>query len=194
MSKQPENSNINFAKYDGKLTLAEAQCFERAQYWQRKSLQRQLIQGFTPKMWFKFLYRTHTRSSIILLTIVSSPLIVAYHLAKAVILLLAYPFRRLKLSIVPANIHGAGERNLKGIHNAFHQHINLPADYYIACVNDWIEILFGKQALESHRMEHHLDMERVLNKDFPDYLSGHTRNVVYMARDSISDILGHFNG
>ena len=124
------------------------------------------------------------------------PLYVVYRAIKLVYYVLRYPYDYLATVWLPVGLRSPGERNIQGIHNSFSHFFDLPADLYVSCIDEWVKILYGMDALKAHRMEFYLDLERMqeareAHKDLD--FGGQIRSSVNVAREQLSKALGHYS-
>jgi len=175
----------------------EQLCFQAAMKWQRRQLTHTLAYALLPKlpyiehvrwqpMFSKLLY------SAVILALV--PLLSLLWTLRCALLLMLFPYRYGQTWAKPRDLKGPGERNLQGVHNAFSRHINLSAKNYMHCMNEWITILYGREAGEKHSMEQYVNignLEQPLKK-FAQMPYAEVRNILATARENLSRKLGYY--
>jgi len=181
------------------LTDAESRCFDIARNYQRKGLVRSLAprelwrwrNEFHKLGWSKNGLVLGIQGLILALALIPMSL---WLIAKCCLRLILFPYRYLLTFIVPKDLKAPGEKTLVGLHNAFHSHLNLGATDYIACLNDWIKILYGEKTLDQHNLQQLMETElkKVHYQGQNDDLSGSLRSVVAVSREKLSKELGHY--
>ena len=181
------------------LTEAETRCFYIARDYQRKSLRRALLPldlqqwraGFNRLGWSKTPLVLTAQCLILLLAFV--PMLV-WLLGKSVVSLIAFPFRYAQTFFVPKDLNAPGEKTLVGIHNAFNRHLNLSASDYVACINDWIKVLYGEEASRRLNFDQAIKVEinKKINQHANSDLAATTRSMVAVMREKVSKELGHY--
>ncbi|GAB1259789.1 hypothetical protein [Aurantivibrio plasticivorans] len=116
---------------------------------------------------------------------------------KALFHLVAFPFRYFSTFVIPGDLAAPGEKSLVGIHNAFAKYNTLGVDDYVDCMNEWITVLFGKDALEKHNLSGYLEAEvsrlRIERKHQADSEFAPTvRSLLANRRERLSRALGHY--
>lgn len=180
------------------LTESESQCFSIARDYQRKHLIRSLVPeefkhwtaGFKNLGWSKNPLVLAIQASILLLAI---PPISVWLVFKCTLRLLAFPVRYVKTYITPKDLAAPGEKTLVGMHNAFSRHLCLGAVDSIACLNDWVKILYGERACQQYQTKVWLNPEiSKLEHPVGNDLSPALRSVVAVSREKLSKQLGHY--
>ena len=177
------------------LTEAESRCFYIARDYQRRSLLRSLAPvelrrwraGFNKLGWSKNPLVLAIQWLVLLIALV--PMLV-WLAVKSCVRILLFPIRYLRTYTVPKDLRAPGEKTLVGIHNAFSRHLNLSAADYVACINDWIRILYGQETVMGHDLERFVDDEREKYQDRG--VAATTRSLLAISREKLSKQLGHY--
>ena len=197
--KQPQSGLRAVGSQHILLTEAESRCFFIARDYQRKSLLRSLIPfelsqwsaGFDGLGWSK--NPLVLAIQWLVLTLALIPMCV-WLLVKCCLRWVAFPFRYLGTFSVPKDLSAPGEKTLVGIHNAFGRHLDLNAGDYIACLNDWIKILYGEETSLRYNLNNaikvELDKNKIRGKN--EDLTTAMRSLVAVSREKISKELGHY--
>lgn len=174
----------------------ELRCFQAAQKWQRIELLDWFANILKPKLPFIDQAR---RSSLVVKLLYTAvilalvPLLTLAFIIRTLAVMLIFPWRYWRTRITPHDLQAPGERNIQGIHHAFSRYINLSAENYIQCVNEWIAILYGDAALEHYRMETFVNLERLEQTAASSKVSPtQLRNTLSMARETLSRKLGYY--
>jgi hypothetical protein len=171
--------------------------------YQRKVLLKQLLksdlqalqQGFNRLGWSKNSLILAVQWSVLIAT---GPFLFAWLLIRFFIGMCAFPFRYFGTYLVPKDLVAPGEKTLAGIYNAFNRYMNLDAISYIACMNDWIKILYGDKMFEQHNLGGYLRYEMTRLGLTPEDKSGEKpftpqlRNLLAVSREKLSKQLGHY--
>lgn len=180
------------------LTEAESRCFYIARDYQRKFLLRSLVpeelqqwrMGYNKLGWSKNPFVLAAQWMVLVLAVV--PMCV-WLVLKCCSRLLVFPIRYLRTFTVPKNLKAPGEKTLVGIHNAFSGHLNLGAGDYIACINDWIKVLYGEEISAHYNLENIMNVELGRHRQFSGHaLSTAMRPLVAVSREKLSKQLGHY--
>ncbi|MFL0809359.1 MAG: hypothetical protein K6L76_02995 [Agarilytica sp.] len=99
-----------------------------------------------------------------------------------------------KLVAIHIDIEGVGERNIQGVHHRLVPYISLSPQYYICCVNDWVEILYGQPEAIRYSLKEYIDPSMVENIQslYGDDADKYTRYILADAREKLSQKLGCF--
>lgn len=170
-------------------------CFQAAMKWQRKELQQELFRSLS----LRLPYIGYFRNKNVLVKLVYSaimlaliPLLTVLWLVNAALHMLFFPYRYWAAYVKPRNLKGPGERNIQGVHNAFTKHLNLSPELHIQCVNDWVGILYGEEALRGNRMENYVDVSKFKQQRAftPSTTTAQLRSTLTIARETLSQNLG----
>lgn len=163
--------------------------------WQRRELQQELFRSLSPQLPFIDYFREKNVLlklvySVVILTVI--PLLTMLWLVNAALHGLLFPYRYWAAYVKPRNLKGPGERNIQGVYNAFAKHLNLSPEHYICCVNDWVGILYGEEALRNNRMENYVDVSKFKpTRAFTTKAAtSHLRSILTIARETLSQNLG----
>lgn len=181
------------------MTEKEAECFRIARWRQRRQLLDELKRQLHPSypLFEKASKATSFSRTYLLymLAIFSWPIYFILWPASLAISVARFPFRLISSYQIPKDARGPGERNIRGIHNAFAPHMDLAPENYIACIDDWVRILYGDESAKSHKMSKYVDetllhLSRFGSCRADDPLLQHLRSSVAVAREKISLDLG----
>lgn len=180
------------------LTDAEYRCFFVARTFQRKHLVRTLIpreikrwrKGLRTLGWSRNPFIFIVQFLVICFAAIPMSLWV---ILKGIGLLLVFPFRYIGSFITPKSLQAPGEKTLVGIHNAFSKYIQLGTIDTIACLKEWIEILYGDRASQHHEVKTWMEQETIkLKQQNSDELTPAMRSLVAVSREKLSKQLGHY--
>ncbi len=111
---------------------------------------------------------------------------------------LTFPARLIATLITPNKLQAPGEKSLMGLHNAFAclgiSSIVLSEPLYIACIDEWIGLLYGEQIAKDKSLGmyiHRVECERA-ELDASEPLGASLRDEVTVARERLSRDLGHY--
>ncbi len=181
------------------MTSKEVECFQIARWRQRKQLLSELKDKLKPKVpLFNTAKQTaqgHIKLFYIALAIVTTPFFLIIWPIDLAMTLIRLPFQYVWSYYTPASAKAPGERNIRGIHHAFAPHMDLNPESYIACIDDWVQVLYGEQVAKKHKMTRYVDenllhLSRFRSEHPRDPLLQHLRSSVAMAREKISLDLG----
>ncbi len=172
-------------------------CFEAAMKWQRHQLWQQLLASLTPKpplLRFAWESSFTIKYIYVIALIALLPLLVTWWLLCCCVQLLQYPYHYIMSFLKPHDLKGPGERNLQGVHNAFASHMDLSTANYVHCVNDWIAILYGKEAAKNYRMDRLVDIKKMEQAALASHSlpNQQLRNTLSLARETLAKTLGHY--
>ena len=185
------------------LTSAELQCFKVARSYQRKVLVRRLLKSDYRAVTAGFGRLGWSKNPVILaiqwvILIIAAPFLLAWLLLRLVVSLLLFPFRYVYTYFTPTDLAAPGEKTLVGIYNAFNRYMNLDAASYIACLNDWIRILYGEEVFRKYNVNGYLsaELERLgideRKAREPQQFTPHLRSILSVSREKLSKTLGHY--
>ncbi len=172
------------------LNSREQACFDAVCKWRRVEIKKQWVETSIPS----FLIVKDKTLSIILLKIIFMPVFFMAFISKFIWETIALPFSIAATYLSPMNIEGTGERNLQGIHHRFVPYVSLSPQYYICCVNDWVEILYGKPEALRYSLREYIDpaMVQHIQSLYGDDINLHTRHILADAREKLSRRLGNY--
>ena len=185
-------------KLDRSMSRGEAQCFRIIRKWQRKALLRNLRRAIFPGLPYYSQFSkapAGTRFWYFLLVLILMPLLIIAAIFRGLYVAAMFPYRYLSTYIVPHDIKAPGEASIQGIHHAFSNYFELPTDFYLCCVDDWVETLYGSEALNAHRMEFYVDLQKIMNMETlkrNEDVTAHLRSTVHIAREQLSKELGSY--
>lgn len=181
------------------MTDKEIRCFRAIQAWARRAELRRLKRGISPKLPYYALAKQASplgRLVYALLILALSPALLLVGLCYVLYKLATFPHRYVLTYFTPQDLRAPGERNIQGMYHAFSRHMDLPFDLYIACIDNWVSILYGDSAAKTHSMENYLKQERSqLDLHESVYGSGmneYLRTTINIAREQLSQALGHY--
>lgn len=185
------------------LTSVELQCFKVARSYQRKVLVRRLLQSDYKAVRAGFGRLGWSKNPVILgiqwvILIFSAPFLLVWLLLRFAASLLSFPFSYLHTFLTPKDLAAPGEKTLVGIYNAFNRYMNLDAVSYIACLNDWIRILYGDDVLKKYNLNAYLsaELQRLgiseQHAREPHLFTPHLRSILGVSREKLSKTLGHY--
>ncbi len=181
------------------MTKEEAECFRAMRRWQRRALFRQYWRALLPRprWWRRFTTSPPVTQCVFsLLLIAASPLLLMLWVINALYQTLMLPGRYLSTWLTPRSLRAPGERNLKGLHYQFSTHISLPPSFYLQCCNEWIAILYGEDALHSHRLERYLDQTYIQQRQVAYDFDANEKAIfvaqISHARENVSRALGNY--
>ncbi len=172
------------------LNSREQACFNAVSKWRRAELKNKWLNALVPC----FLKLENKPSHIVLFEVVFSPLLFVVYIAKFIWETISLPFSMIETYFSPVNINGTGERSIQGIHHRLVPYISLSPQYYIYCVNEWVEILYGEPQALRCSLKEFIDPAMVENIQslYGDDLNSHTRHILASAREKLSRRLGNY--
>lgn len=195
------------------MTANETLCLHTLKLWQRKALNRQLLQAWRfpiarKEEWIA--WNNPGRIVYVVLALIGLPVLCVAWLIRGLLSLMKYPFLYMKIFVSPRHIRSPGERNIQGIHNAFLKQNALPVDFYLNCIDDCIRILYNKNlnfsasfrdttsniSNDKASIKTHIDPLLIDYQDIQN--SGDENTIMYIksqiarAREEISRELGHY--
>jgi hypothetical protein len=185
------------------LTSAELQCFKTVRVYQRKVLVKQLLRSDIEVVKQGFVRLGWSTNPVILavqwlILFLAAPLLLLWLLVRFAFGLLLFPFRFLQTYLVPKDLTAPGEKTLVGIYNSFNRYMNLDAASYVACLNDWVRILYGEEVLRQYNLNDYLqkEMQRLgINDRTASNSNQYTpelRSLLGASREKLSRQLGHY--
>ena len=127
--------------------------------------------------------------------IVLWPIIILWGVAEYLLYLLKSPALLMSTYRVPDGIRSPGEKSLVGIHNAFLEVLDMPEPLYIRCVDEWVIVLFANKNKYGLSLSEYVNKERdrqtKASHDLDQFV-GPFRNIISVARESLSRDLGHY--
>lgn len=194
-------SSSNKPPRKSKVILAdkEQRCYRVAQQYRRKYLLSGFV-GLHHIVWPRIMSRVTWSETLwrkglqYLLFVLVWPVLVLWGLLAYILLLIRFPVDYVKTFTVRTGVRSPGEKTLSGIHNAFHNMLDLPDALYIACMDEWIVILFDI-SVDKQYMLKFVERERKLQKNVEVsgfHLNQQMRSEVAVAREKLSKKLGHY--
>ncbi len=126
------------------------------------------------------------------------PLLFIGALIRLLVNWLMFPARLIATLITPNQFQAPGEKSLLGLHNAFAclgiSSIVLSEPLYIACIDEWIGLLYGDQVAKDKSLGMYIcrvERERA-ELDASEPLGASLRDEVTVARERLSRDLGHY--
>jgi len=181
------------------LTEAESRCFYVARDYQRRSLLRSLLPlelsqwrvGFEKLGWSNNPFILTIQWLVLVLALVPMSL---WLLVKCCWRWGVFPFRYLGTFFPPKDLRAPGEKTLVGIHNAFARHVDLSVSDYIACINDWIRILYGEEKSVRYNLSNaiKLELDKKQQIGHRTEMADVMRSLVAITREKLSKELGHY--
>ncbi len=139
-----------------------------------------------------------TRCIQALLVVGVWPLLFIGALIRLLVNWLMFPARLIATLITPNQFQAPGEKSLLGLHNAFAclgiSSIVLSEPLYIACIDEWIGLLYGDQVAKDKSLGMYIcrvERERA-ELDASEPLGASLRDEVTVARERLSRDLGHY--
>jgi hypothetical protein len=196
-ASQPRSKLRTLGSHQILLTEAESRCFYAVRHHQRRALFRSLTPWEVGK-WRIAFQKLGWSSNPLVLAVQALILAIAFVpmclwlLVKCSLRWFLFPFRYLGTFLIPRDLKAPGEKTLVGIHNAFGRYINLSAGDYVACINDWIKILYGDETLARHNLENLINIEAPNSKNRDKDIATAMRSLLSVSREKLSKELGHY--
>lgn len=111
---------------------------------------------------------------------------------------ITFPAKLIATFITPKQFQAPGEKSLLGLHNAFASlgisSIVLSESLYIACVDEWVGLLYGEQVARERTLGSYIQrVERERDElECSEPLGASLRDEVTVARERLSRDLGHY--
>ena len=189
-------------KHMGLLSEAEAACFDIARKYQRKAILAGVIdleRLFWPAnvarlTWSEGSFRFLVQCAIL---VVYLPLNTFFQLLKSLHSLVMLPFRLAATLFTPSGLHAPGEKNLVGLYNAFFPYLELKPEDAVACLDDWVPVLYGGAKAQQYKLARYADDERLKQlraAEQSGVMAASFRSFRAIARERLSKDLGHYTG
>ena len=189
-------------KHMGLLSEAEAACFDIARKYQRRAILSGLI-DFKRLFWptnvarltwsaggFRFLVQCA-------ILVVYLPLNTLFQLLRTLHNFVMLPFRYGATLFTPSGLHAPGEKNLVGLYNAFFPYLELHPEDAVACLDDWVPILYGSAKARQYKLARYAEDERLKQlraAEQSGVMAASFRSFRAIARERLSKDLGHYSG
>ncbi|UTA46378.1 hypothetical protein L1F30_09340 [Simiduia sp. 21SJ11W-1] len=189
-------------KHVGLLSEAESACFDVARRYHRRRLVADLV-DVKAMLWPRNLKRLSWSDDGMrflvqcLVLVVYLPFNFLYQLLVTLQNLLLFPFKYLASWFTPQALHAPGEKNLVGLYNAFFPFLSLSPDDAVACIDEWVPILYGSAKARAHRLARYVDDERIKQMKVAKQsgvMAASFRSYRAIARERLSKDLGHYSG
>lgn len=189
-------------KHIGLLSDAEAACFDIARKYQRRAIVAGLFdlkRMFWPANMARLAWSVGGFRFLMQCVILSVylPLNFVFQLLKTLHNLLLFPFRYLTTFFTPSGLHAPGEKNLVGLYNAFFPYLELRPEDAVACLDDWVPVLYGTNKAKQYKLARYADDERLKQlraAEQSGVMAASFRSFRAIARERLSKDLGHYSG
>ena len=188
-----------FGKLYKIMSKHEANCFDIARKWQRSTLLRKFRQRLFPNPpYYAEFKQAPIKARLMYFSVILliSPLLISIALLQLLWFCITFPFRYIVTYTIPLDIQAPGEANIQGIHHAFNKYLDLPADLYMACVDEWVKELYGPEVLHTHNMSRYMQTNQYEQLQAISYegdsIQSHMRSSINIARERLSQALGSY--
>ncbi len=189
-------------KHVGLLSEAESACFDIARRYHRRRLVADLVDVkalFWPRNLKRLSWSNDGSRFIVqcLVLTVYLPLNFIFQLLKSAQNILFFPFRFAVSWLTPGSLHAPGEKNLVGLYNAFFPFLRLSPEDAVACIDEWVPVLYGSAKAKVHRLARYVDDERIKQMKIAQQsgvMAASFRSYRAIARERLSKDLGHYTG
>lgn len=174
----------------------EARCFKLVRHWERRRQLKQLRTTLIPRLPLSLEIRTKpfmTQAIYYLVLLITLPLTLLLYLTRLVYAVLMFPLTFVTTYAIPSDLRAPGERNIQGVFHVFSRYMDFPAEFEVACINDWVSTLYGRPKQQEHLMEKYIDNEKDQNQHqglVPD--SNYAEFILNTARERLSRELGNY--
>lgn len=165
----------------------EASCFQILRHWERRRQLKQLKTTLVPRLPLSQEIRTKplmTQAVYYLVLLITLPLSLLLYLTRLVYAVLMFPLTFITTYATPNDLRAPNERNIQGVFQVFSPYMNFPAEFEIACINGWVNVLYGEAKQQGYFMEAYLDKEADHH---------HTDDALNAARERLSSALGDYS-
>lgn len=164
-------------------------CYKLARNYQRRLLVSELCCGpfycSRPPKWSTLVYLT-----ALLLTL---PFYLVFGVLLLAWRLTLFPWRWLLSFRLPDSLMAPGEKTINGLHRSLMPHIELHGKAYVACLREWIVILYGEKTASLPVVTKHVErMQRCLQLPKKSQAEG-LRDSIRWQREELSNQLGTYS-
>jgi hypothetical protein len=182
------------------LTTEEFQCLKIAQRYQRHFswvCVLSIYRIFWPHLinriqWSTEWWRFFSQSLILMIL---WPVFIIIGLFEYLMVLIRFPQKFISTFRYHSSLRSPGEKSLVGINNAFSVLVDLPREYYIRCMDEWIGALYGEDVLAKKSFSLYVFQAKGPNNSASkaeSTFNSNMRSDLVVARQGLSLELGHY--